>query len=351
MIKHILTAFALLPLAVSAQSLVPEHSTVDLGQIRWENPTSTRYTLRNKSNTPLTIQEVDPGCGCITVSYPKAPINPGGTAVITVSYDAILLGHFQRYILVTDNTSNTPTELILRGNVVMEPDNSVSAGPVSLGSLMADNNYIEFDNVNKGDVMMREIRITNKNSQYVEPVILHLPSYLTAEVIPARIAPMKSAVVKFTLDSKKLHNYGLNQSEIFIVSDRKEKVSRENALSVAAVLLPEQVASDDPRIKSGPHLELSTTQIDLSQLNGKKKKKATVELKNTGRAELEISSLQMFTMGLQVTLPKKKLAPGESTKLKIAGDVEKLQTVRARPRILMITNDVQNQKVVIDINK
>ena len=73
-------------------------------------------------------------------------------------------------------------------------------------------------------------------------------------------------------------------------------------------------------------------------------------LLNTGQSTLVISSLQMFTSGLKVTLGKRELAPGQTTTLKVTGFADDLSKVRTRPRILMITNDPDHPKVVVNIH-
>ena len=59
----------------------------------------------------------------------------------------------------------------------------------------------------------------------------------------------------------------------------------------------------------------------------------------------------MFTSGLKLTLKSREIDPGQTTTLKITGIASDLQKVRKRPRILMITNDPDHSKVVININK
>ena len=83
---------------------------------------------------------------------------------------------------------------------------------------------------------------------------------------------------------------------------------------------------------------------------GKSKKTEVIEITNAGHSTLNISSLQMFTPGLRISLGKRQLAPGETTKLKITAMRDDLQKVRTQPRILMITNDPQKPKVTITIN-
>ena len=86
------------------------------------------------------------------------------------------------------------------------------------------------------------------------------------------------------------------------------------------------------------------------QFNGKSKQKGEIILMNDGQTTLNITSLQMFTPGLKVTLSKRELKPGETAKLKITGIAKELKRARTKPRVLMITNDPDKPKVVITVN-
>ena len=59
----------------------------------------------------------------------------------------------------------------------------------------------------------------------------------------------------------------------------------------------------------------------------------------------------MFTAGLEVMLGKSTLLPGETTKLKVTARAKEIKKVKRRPRILMITNDPDKQKVMVMIRK
>ena len=75
----------------------------------------------------------------------------------------------------------------------------------------------------------------------------------------------------------------------------------------------------------------------------------TVMIKNNGRSELRINNLQMFSSALSVSLNKSVLDPGEEAKLKITANVERMRKSRSEPKVLMITNDPKNPKVVINV--
>ena len=100
-----------------------------------------------------------------------------------------------------------------------------------------------------------------------------------------------------------------------------------------------------------PKIEMSATDLNLGSFNGKKKLKGEILITNKGKSELDIRSMQMFTMGLQVNLKKSKIQPGETVKMKVTAVAADLKKSRVRhPRILMITNDPDHAKVVVKIN-
>jgi hypothetical protein len=152
-----------------------------------------------------------------------------------------------------------------------------------------------------------------------------------------------------TLNSELLNAFGLTQTTIYMAQNPGDKVSKSNDIVVSAVLLPSFAHLAESEKLRAPHLELSAEQLDFD-FNGRQKMKGEIVLTNTGRTALNISSLQMFTVGLKVTLSKRELKPGESTKLKITGINKDLKKARSKPRVLMITNDPDKPKVVITIN-
>ena len=96
---------------------------------------------------------------------------------------------------------------------------------------------------------------------------------------------------------------------------------------------------------------MSSTEVDFTNFEGKKKKTSELILQNIGKTTLKITSLQLFTTGLKVTLSQQTLEPNEIASLKITGIAADLAKLRRSPRILMITNDPDHPKVVIVIKK
>ena len=168
-------------------------------------------------------------------------------------------------------------------------------------------------------------------------------------MVPEKLAPGRAGTMTVTLNSTQIHDYGLTQTSVFLAGNPGDKVSADNEIPVSVVLLPSFMGMTDAQKQYAPKMELSKKTIDI-EFGDKTKKKEAIVVSNKGRTDLDISSLQLFTGGLQVSLGKSHLKPGETTQLKITALRDDLKKVRTRPRILMITNDPDQSKVTITIN-
>lgn len=336
---------ALAALPMSAQRLVVDKPTVNAGRTGYQQPITATFELRNKGLRRLVIESVKPDCGCTAIEYPKE-VGAGDKFTIKMTYDAKMLGHFHKMAVITSNGSKKPVWLTMKGVVLPEMVDYSGTYPLSMDDLLLDKAELEFDDVNKGDAPMQEIHVFNNGETVMQPNVMHLPSYLSATMKPERIEPGKGGTITVTLDSEKLRDFGLTQTSVYLAKQLGEKVSQDNEVPVSVILLPHL---DGQASASAPQLQISATEIDFSDFGGKSKKTADVILYNSGESLLKITSLQLFTAGLKVTLGKQQLAPGETTTLKITGLADDLRKLRTKPRILMITNDPDKAKVVINI--
>ena len=348
MMKRKLIIPSLLLLAtfpVAAQKLVVEQTTVDVGRTGYEHPITAVFKCRNKSSKKLRISQVKPDCYCVAVEYPKGDIAGGEHFRIQLTYNARQLGHFTQQAAIVSNASSKPVYVTMKGHVLEHYVDLSGNYPVAMGELRLDKNDLEFDDVNRGDQLVQELHLYNHGSQVMQPNLLHLPPYLTAVMQPEKLAPDEEGVMTVRLNSAKLHDYGLTQTAVYMASNIGDKVRADHEIGVSAVLLP----SFPEHVSNPPHIQLSKETVDIL-FEDKSKKTEVIDIVNTGQSELQISSLQMFTNGLKISLNKSRLQPGESAKLKITAFRSDLLKVRTRPRILMITNDPQKSKVTITIN-
>ncbi len=340
--------FTFLPFSASAQKLSVENPEVNCGPTGYENPVTAVFELENKAGKKLHIQDVKVSCGCTRVEYPRTDVSGHSKFQIKMTYDARQLGHYNKMAVVYSNGTDKPLVLRMKGVVMAELQEDFSGTyAYTVGDLRIDTNELEFDDVNKGEQPVQEIHIFNSGTETCQPNMMHLPPYLSATMSPLKLAPGRAGKMTVTLNSDLLHDYGLTQSTVYLAQNPGDKVKTGNDIGVSAVLLPAVI--ETLPTTHHPTLQLSAEQLTFD-FQGRQKMKDQIVLTNTGKSDLKISSLQLFTSGLKVTLSKRQLRPGESAKLKITAIAKDLRKARTKPRVLMITNDPDKQKVVITVN-
>jgi hypothetical protein len=88
------------------------------GEIPQSTPVTTKFLITNDGNEPLVIASAKASCGCTTPSYTQDPVLPGKTAEITVSYNAAVLGDFNKTVTVKTNAAEQPVVLRIDGKVI-----------------------------------------------------------------------------------------------------------------------------------------------------------------------------------------------------------------------------------------
>ena len=341
-------------LSIQAQPLKVAQAVIDCGKTGYMLPSTAMFELCNTGKRPIFIDDVKADCGCTTVDIPKKELAAGEKCTVRLTYDARQLGHYAKHAVITSHEllpgDNSPIQITMKGIVLTEVVDHSKTYPFAMGQLLSDKDVLEFDDVSRGDQPQLTINVLNNGSEPMMPNMQHLPSYLTAVSTPEQLLPGRAGKVVLTLHSEQIHAFGLTQSTVYLASHLGDKVSPENELPVSVVLLPDLSSFGGVGRQYAPKMVLSSPVVELGKIGGKKVKKAVVTITNQGRTTLDISSLQMFTAGLTLTLDKSKLEPNEKTRLKVVGDLDMLSKVRARPRILMITNDPNQPKVVIPIN-
>lgn len=350
MLKRYLTvAFAFsVALCLSAQKAVFDSINVDVGTTLWKKPVTATFKFKNKERTPLRIENVDAMCGCVVSEWPKEALHRNDEGEIKITYDAMMLGHFDKAIDVYTNASAKPVVLRMKGEVSTSDRIELEElYPYRVGDICLNTNNIEFPDAVSGDTVTAFLELVNDGKDVYTPTLMHLPPYITAEAQPQMLARGRRGVIKLTLDSRKLMNMGLTQTTIYLARYSGDKVGEDNDISVSAVLLP-----DFPEEFSGlarPEFNISSTTLDFGKLGKKKKVSGEVVISNKGNAPLQLQAIQVFNHALSVSLPKKTLAPGESINMKVTLMSKYLGQSKSQPRVLLITNDPKCPKEIVTV--
>ncbi len=121
-IKYLFTSvFLTLALAAAAKPVLTiEPTKHNFGNIRENGGSVTaEFTITNTGDEPLIIKDAQASCGCTRPTYPKAPIKPGESAVLKVTYNPMgRPGEFDKTITVRSNAKKNKTTVRITGTVI-----------------------------------------------------------------------------------------------------------------------------------------------------------------------------------------------------------------------------------------
>jgi hypothetical protein len=126
-----LTAFALSTvLFAQSDSAVAKFNstTIDLGKIKQDNPTTATFEVTNIGTEPLVIEQATPTCGCTIGDYTKEPIAPGKSGFIKATYNAKNVGMFEKRLNVKF-AGYDMRPITIKGEVLKNEDAAATTTP------------------------------------------------------------------------------------------------------------------------------------------------------------------------------------------------------------------------------
>ena len=114
--------------AVKTEILLLKETQHDFGKIQQGRPVTYEFGLTNIGKEDLVLENVQTSCGCTTPVWKKEPVSPGANTNITVGYNAIAEGPFEKTVTVTYNGGQTKM-LVIKGNVNKGATASAPANP------------------------------------------------------------------------------------------------------------------------------------------------------------------------------------------------------------------------------
>jgi len=94
----------------------------DYGTIVQNSDGGCEFKFVNDGKEPLILSRPKSSCGCTVPTWPKAPILPGKSDVIKVTYTTNRVGPFNKTVTIYSNASNNPIKLQIKGKVVKAPE-------------------------------------------------------------------------------------------------------------------------------------------------------------------------------------------------------------------------------------
>lgn len=338
-------------------------STVDLGSVLWKKPVRAVFKVRNTGSEPLVISNVETQCSCTSADWTREAIAPGAEGEVSAVFDAALMGHFTKLLDVYYSGSKEPVTLTLQGNVVYklsEKSDVAKSYPYKIGEISINKRILDFGDCTQGRTKTIYIELLNGGKSSYEPVLMHLPSYISVEATPARVPSGRSSVLKVTFDAKKYNSLGLVNSHVYLSRYMGDKVGTENEMTVRAAVVPDFSYMTPQSRQFASHCQLSTDSVTINMKEKKSGIKSLtsliskahtqqVSIVNAGRTPLEIKKVGILGNDIEISLSSQTIQPGENAELTITAVKKKRRGKKNISEVFLITTDPDNPKQIIKV--
>ena len=341
-----LSVLALLAtITLSAQpKLTFDKTQHDFGKVgEGDGAASYDFAFKNTGTTPLIIQNVSTTCGCTTPEWTKEPIRPGAAGFIKVSYDVKgRQGPIDRTIAVYSNSTPSPVNLRIIGDVIPVDRPPAEAFRYPAGSIRLDDMHVAFNRMYSFEKPAMVVTAYNPGPDAVKISFIDLPAHIKTEVTPATIKQGEKASIKVTYDAARKNDWGFVTDRIsMILNDNK---TRDYKLTVTATIEEDFSRWTAAQLQNAPSISVDRQVIEAGKIKQGEKKTYQVKLTNNGKSKLLIRRLDPGN-SLTAEAPK-EINAGASANLTITYDSAG-QSGEQNKAVEVITNDPKNPKIVL----
>ena len=179
------------PLDGGSEQMSFERTRIDVGNLNEDDgPSRHVFRWRNVGQEPLVLTRVVTSCGCAVPAYDRAPVLPGSTGQITVTYyPKGHPGHFQRKISVfTQLSARRPTAVLELSGHVIPSLRPTTAYPHVMGDLRLKQREISLEGTK---LQVERIECLNGGLQRLRiwADTLLLPACLSVRIEPSTLEP------------------------------------------------------------------------------------------------------------------------------------------------------------------
>lgn len=349
--RHLHIAFLLYVLLASGAAAQPQTTWLerlhDFGVfMEKDGKVTCQMRVVNTGTEPLLIVKAQAGCGCTGINYPEAPIQPGDTAAVSITYNPSgRPGQFTKQALIFTNTDTKRTILEITGNVIPTDKTLDKQYPIRAGALRISQQSMPLGELTRGKGKTEFLSAYNAST---DTLIVHVDGakpHINPSIVPDTVPPARVTALTVHYMSGKAPLWGLNVDTLTLSALPLRQSSHAtpgtaNILVMAQVLenfsdLTGQQLCDAPvvSVDCGDRLDFGAVQEGETCTR-------TFTVTNKGKNLLYIRRLwSPEGEGVTATLDRQEVKRGKKATVTVTVDTSKLDGNLLNAPLTLICND------------
>lgn len=185
-----------------SNSIAFEERVYSFGNIQEKNgKVSHTFIFRNNGKTPVVINDIHSGCGCIGNAVSKDPIQPGKKGEVTITFNPeYKSGFFSKEIIVYSNGGQNFSRIWVEGTITPAEHPVEDDYPYNFGSgLYLRLKVMAFGYLKPGETKQMELHYANStNKEMTLNFVVKGDKQGIKFTNPGKIEPKKRGVISFS---------------------------------------------------------------------------------------------------------------------------------------------------------
>lgn len=319
--RLIVLLFAGLSLPSWSQQVEPlifREKTYDFGEVAEDQGTADHeFAFTNNSGRPVRIVSVQASCGCTTPDWSRNVIPQGKTGFVKASFDPRgRPGYFSKSLTITTDFDANPVVLQVKGQVITADSRDAGDFPVAYGNLKFKTKAFSMGTLYINQVpAVRRFPVRNDGPTVIRFLSVSKPAYIRVDM-PKVLAAQEKGVITILYDARMKNQFGFASDNIQIMTDDPDNESI--SISVFATLEEFYATPTTEEAMKGPVLFVREQNIDLGRFRQTVSMDRVVFVRNSGKKDLLIKSIQGNCACISAQADRKVVKPGDSTSVTIS---------------------------------
>lgn len=322
---------------------------INLKNLKADNvPTTVNFTFKNIGTQPVIITRVSPISSQIKAEWDKAPITPGTTSAIKVSFtSANMPENFDYVINVALNTQNDREQLRLSANIVDNPAKPELLYKNDCEGVKFKSTMASFNNIYAGQVVADTFWFFNSRTDDAVVTAKYIPQHITMKTIPDKTAPGKKGMLILTFDSQKKNDYGYIYDNVILAVNNSNNYN--NRLTITATIVEDFRKLSASELANAPVAFIEKKDIEFGSIKPGEKANCDFILENKGKSNLIIRKTKASCGCTAITMGESTIAPGKSMTIRATFDSTG-KNGRQNKSVTVITNDPKTPEINLNIS-
>lgn len=300
---------------------------------------SCTFKFTNTGKLPFVINNIGVSCGCTTPQWTKAPVLPGKSGEITITFDPIgRPGHFEKIINIMGNIAGGSLKLAITGVVNPRPRTIVDdySFPIADGLRIADRS-VAMGEIPRGEITYSALPIANNSDKPLKIEIDSqlLPKYVTAKPAKEILGARERSEIRIKFDATKIDKWGEDE---FYYSLIVNNIKQDAVILTRAILVENFKNLTKEELTNAPRSEYSSYFYHFSEQPKGAKLTREFKIRNAGNRALEIRHIGYNNKKLSVEPSTTTIKTGEVAILKVT-IIDTKESGAVAETIKIITND------------